>query len=240
MYFGKMLLSAASFASVAFPSFCQESAAPTAPRSHRLPVRYTFIYNCDAGAKVTVYLREHTVRVTFKDKSYLMHQVEAASGTRYSDGTAVWWSTGYDSFLQDETNASHPLMLAENCHQVSPPPNNAMPFVSGTVTYRERIAMPANAVLTVQLQDVSRTDAPAQVIAEQKITFAGRQVPLPFELHYDPAKIEPEHSYGVSARITVDGQLRFLNTAAHSVLTKENSTEVNILVNSVPPAAPQP
>lgn len=197
-----------------------------------MPVRYVFIYNCDAGTTLTVYLREHIARVIFKDKSYSMHQVEAASGTRYSDGKVAWWSKGYEGFLQDESNPSEPLMLAENCHQVSPPPDNALPSVSGTVTYRERVAMPENAVLTVQLQDVSRADAPAQIIAEQRTTFAGRQVPLPFELHYDPAKIDPKRTYTVSARITLDNQLRFLNTSAYLVLTQGNPVKLNILVHS--------
>jgi putative lipoprotein len=237
MYFRRISLSVALIAGLVRSVFAQESLPPAAvpPRSHRMPVRYTLIYNCDAGATLTVYLREHTARVIFKDKSYSMHQVEAASGTRYSDGNLTWWSKGYDGFLQDETNPSQPLMLGENCHQVSPPPNYAMPSVSGTVMYRERMAMPENAVLTVQLQDVSRADAPAQAIAEQRITLAGRQVPLAFELHYDPARISPKHLYAVSASITVDGQLRFLNTSAYRVLTQGNPVKLNILVHS--PAA---
>ena len=234
MHFRKISLGVALIAGLVWSVFAQESAPPAAapPRSHRMPVRYTFIYNCDAGATLTVYLREHTARVIFKDKSYSMHQVEAASGTRYSDGNVVWWSKGYDGFLQDETNPSQPVILAENCHQVSPPSNDAMPSISGTVTYRERMAMPENAVLTVELQDVSRADAPAQAIAEQRITFAGRQVPLAFELHYDPARINPKHLYAVSASITVDGQLRFLNTSAYRVLTQGNPVKLNILVHS--------
>ena len=212
----------------------QESAPPAAgpPRSHRMPVRFALIYNCDGSATLTVYLREHTARVIFKDKTYSVHQVEAASGTRYSDGKIVWWSKGYDGFLQDETNPSQPVMLAENCHQVSPTPNNAMPSVSGTVTYRERVAMPDNAVLTVQLQDVSRSDAPAQRIAEQRIVFAGRQVPLTFDLHYDAARIDPKHTYSVSARITVDGQLHFLSTSAYRVLTQGNPATLQMVVHS--------
>jgi putative lipoprotein len=234
MYFRKISLSVALFAGLVPSALRQESQPPTAapPRSHRMPVRYTFIYNCDAGAMLTVYLREHSAQVIFKDKSYSMHQVQAASGTRYSDGNVTWWSKGYDGFLQDETNPSQPLLLAENCHQVSPPPTYAMPSVSGTVTYRERMAMPENAVLSVQLQDVSRADAPAEAIAEQRITFAGRQVPLGFELRYDPGRINPKHLYAVSASITVDGQLRFLNSSTYRVLTQGNPVKLGILVHS--------
>src|SRR5258708_34753519 len=41
--------------------------------------------------------------------------------------------------------------------------------VTGTVTYRQRIALPRQAVVQVQLLDVSKADAPAIVIAEQTI-----------------------------------------------------------------------
>jgi putative lipoprotein len=41
--------------------------------------------------------------------------------------------------------------------------------VTGEVSYRERIALPPNAVLTVRLLDVSMADAPETVVGEQKI-----------------------------------------------------------------------
>ena len=53
--------------------------------------------------------------------------------------------------------------------------------VSGTVTYRQRIALPATAALTVKLVDVSRADASATTIVEQRIDTAGKQVPFSFD-----------------------------------------------------------
>ena len=49
------------------------------------------------------------------------------------------------------------------------------------MVYRERIALPPNAVLSVQLADVSLADAPAAILGEQKIDPAG-QVPIKFEI----------------------------------------------------------
>ena len=40
--------------------------------------------------------------------------------------------------------------------------------VKGEVMYRERIALPPNAVLSVQLADVSLADAPAAIVGERK------------------------------------------------------------------------
>lgn len=91
--------------------------------------------------------------------------------------------------------------------------------LTGTVTYRQRIALPPGSVITIQLQDVSKADAAAQIIASQTITTTGENVPIPFTLAYDPAQIDPKHAYALSARITVTGQLRWINTERYAVLT---------------------
>ena len=88
--------------------------------------------------------------------------------------------------------------------------------IQGEVTYRERIALPPNAVLTVQFRDVSLADAPAAIIAERKIEPAG-QVPIQFELAFDPAVIQPKTTYALQARITVDDQLWFVNDDRHTI-----------------------
>jgi len=223
-----LFLAAAPFA------MAQDTAPPSAPESHRMPMMRRFSYRCDRGAKVVVFLRERNARVSFQDKEYAMKQVEAASGTKFSDGSIVWWSKGEEGFLEDETNAGQPVKLAENCKLEgahSDAANSAA--VTGTVAYRERIAMPEDALLTIQLQDVSQADAPAKVIAEQRVAFAGHQVPLTFELPYDPAKIDPKRSYVLSARITVDGQLMFLNTTAYRVITQGNPEKADMVLQMV-------
>ncbi len=105
--------------------------------------------------------------------------------------------------------------------------------VTGTVLYLERIALPPNAIITVRLVDVSRADAPAIVIAEQQITLGDRQVPVPFVLTYDTARIDPRFSYAVQARIEVDGTLLFINTERYAVITQGNPTQREIIVRRV-------
>ena len=53
---------------------------------------------------------------------------------------------------------------------------------------------------------MSLADAPETVVAEQKIDPAG-QVPIKFELKFDPAVVQPNVSYALQARITVDDRL---------------------------------
>lgn len=104
--------------------------------------------------------------------------------------------------------------------------------VRGTVTYLQRIALPPEAIVEVQLQDVSRQDIAATVLATQTIQLTGQQVPISFELSYDATQIDPRHSYAVQVRILVSNQLRFINTSADRVITQGHPTEVEVLVQS--------
>lgn len=91
--------------------------------------------------------------------------------------------------------------------------------IQGQVWYRQRIALPPDAVLTVQLVDVSRADAPAVVLASQTIQTE-HPAPLAFELHYDPAKIDSRMIYAIQARIQQGDALRFITTERFAVLTR--------------------
>ena len=90
--------------------------------------------------------------------------------------------------------------------------------VTGSIAYRERIALPPTAQIEVRLDDVSRADAPATNMATQSFASEGRQVPFAFTLTVDRADIDPRHSYAVSARITGDdGKLMFITDTRNSV-----------------------
>jgi uncharacterized lipoprotein YbaY/heat shock protein HslJ len=101
--------------------------------------------------------------------------------------------------------------------------------VTGSVSYRERMALPPNAVLEVQLQDVSLADAPARVIATQRIENPG-QVPIAFSLAYDPTAIDPVNRYALQARIEVDDRLWFINDTHTPVLTHGGGDTADLLL----------
>ena len=89
-----------------------------------MPVPRKFSYACDGGLTISVTIREQSARVSLKDESYFMRQVRSGSGARYAEGNIVWWNKGYEGFLQDETDPNHPIKLAQNCKQTSPPPKS--------------------------------------------------------------------------------------------------------------------
>src|SRR5690606_6350101 len=73
-------------------------------------------------------------------------------------------------------------------------------LITGTVAYRERIALPPDAKVIVSLEDVTRTDQGSTFVAQQVLRAKG-QVPLPFELRYLPKAIHGTHRYIVRAEI---------------------------------------
>jgi putative lipoprotein len=108
--------------------------------------------------------------------------------------------------------------------------------VVGTVGYRHRIALPADAVVTVSLQDTTLADAPARTIGETTIETKGAQVPIPFRIDYDPAGIDPSHVYSVRATIKAGGDLLFTSTTNYPVLTRGAGNEAAIIVYMLLPA----
>lgn len=106
----------------------------------------------------------------------------------------------------------------------------SMSHVTGTVTYRERIALPPTAVVTVKLVDVSRADAPAIVIGEQVIRPEGRQVPFAFSIAYDRVQIQPHLTYAVQARIEDGGRLLFISDRMYPVLTRDAPNHVDMVL----------
>ncbi|WP_312933742.1 YbaY family lipoprotein [Pseudomonas sp.] len=103
--------------------------------------------------------------------------------------------------------------LLAACSTPTPPVQASL---AGEVFYLQRIPLPPAATLSVELQDVSLMDAPAVTLARQAGPVNGN-VPLPFQLSYDPRQIKPGHRYAVSARIELDGQLLFINTTQQAV-----------------------
>ena len=97
------------------------------------------------------------------------------------------------------------------------------------MTYRERIALPPSAVVTVRLVDVSLADAPSVLITEQVIRTEGRQVPFEFALAYDASRILPSHTYAVQARIEDGDRLLFISDTMNPVITRDAPTRVDIV-----------
>ena len=100
--------------------------------------------------------------------------------------------------------------------------------VSGTVTYRQRSALPPTAVLVVKIVDVSRQDASAPVIVEKRIETTGKQVPFQFDLTYERSKILDPNRYAVQAEIRDGGRLLFITDTSYPVITQGAPRTVDV------------
>ena len=109
--------------------------------------------------------------------------------------------------------------------------------VSGTATYKERIALPAGAVFEAAIEDVSKADAAAIPIANTRLADPGNP-PIAFTIPYDPAKILPNSRYVVRARILVGGKPMFTSDTAAPVITRGAPTKVSLLLRRASEAKP--
>ena len=109
---------------------------------------------------------------------------------------------------------------------------NNMAAVTGNVFYLQRIALPPDAQLRVVLADVSKMDVAAPVLAEQTL-YGPLQVPVAFRLEYDPTQIDERMSYAVQARIESGGELLFITTENHPVITRGNPADLEVRVDPV-------
>jgi putative lipoprotein len=110
--------------------------------------------------------------------------------------------------------------------------------IQGTATYRERIALPPDAVFDVVVEDVSRADAPAAIVAATRMASPGNP-PIAFTLAYDPAKISEERRYVIRASVLVGGKLMFTTDTASPVITRGAPVDVSLMMRLVtsPPTA---
>ncbi len=138
-----------------------------------------------------------------------------------------------------------PALLSSACAGAPPKPATGSAeraVIEGTAGYRERIALPPNAVFEATLEEVSKAGAPAEIIGRSRVEPAG-QVPIHFEIPYEPSRILERNSYSVRGRISVGGKLWFTTDTLHPVLPRGHSGKVDLLLRRVSGGAaaePQP
>lgn len=91
--------------------------------------------------------------------------------------------------------------------------------VNGTVSYRERLILPADSQIVVRLEDVTRGQAYPAVVAEQRI-LPNSASATTFSLPYDYGAINPNATYVLNAHIEQGGRVLFRNSKVYQVLTK--------------------
>lgn len=194
------------------------------------------IYTCDNGSRIDISFNTAAdgrpiATLHFADGAVTLPQVPAASGALYRTEDIRLHTKDSEAIFEDgKGNARH-------CIQGSNPPPGATTAqsavssfidITGSVTYRIRIALPPDAVLIVRVQDTARAGAPARTLAEQRIELAGQQVPINFQTTIDRDLIGKKARVTVSARIEHQGKLLFISDRIYPALTNGQPTPVEI------------
>ncbi len=103
--------------------------------------------------------------------------------------------------------------------------------VQGSATYRERIALPPDATLVVELQDVSLADAPAVTLSAQRYSL--NAVPAAYQLTYDDALVRDGMRYVVRGSIYDGRKLLFTTDTAYPVLTDGAGNQADLVLVQV-------
>ncbi|GAB3285313.1 hypothetical protein GCM10027297_27300 [Parahaliea aestuarii] len=103
-------------------------------------------------------------------------------------------------------------------------------WIEGTVIYRERMRLPPNASVEVELQDISRADAPAETLATVALP-GDAGPPYAFRIEYDNKRIDARHRYALRAEIHAGGKLLFTSTEH---IDPFGDAPIEILVSRVP------
>ncbi|ABI77897.1 putative lipoprotein [Hyphomonas neptunium ATCC 15444] len=123
---------------------------------------------------------------------------------------------------------------------LSPTEEAALLTISGSATYRERIAAPQGATLTVELSDTSRADAPAIPVADWSASLDQGGVPKNFTLEVNEP-LDPRFTYTLRATITgPDGDLLWTTDTVHQLMAVTGDLEAGELVMVMVQPAPEP
>ena len=123
---------------------------------------------------------------------------------------------------------------------------DGMNTIVGSVWYRERMLLPPNAEILINLEEVARADAPSDLISSTRFAPEGGQ-PWAFSLQYDPAKLHDKGRYVLRARIEADSRLLFTSTEHIPAFDRVPEEPLKIMVSqvagrpaggNVPPAKP--
>jgi putative lipoprotein len=106
-------------------------------------------------------------------------------------------------------------------------------MINGSVVFRQRVALPPGSVVRVRLEDASRQDVAAVIVAESLTVTVGEQVPIPFELEVDHSTLDPRTQYALRATIEIGCTLAFATTASHALPADGVTTGIELLVEQI-------
>lgn len=198
------------------PPLPQQTANP--PVLKHPPIRLAMLrklYECAKGVQLTVLQEKDAVRLTLNGQIYNLNLVassQGAAGTNYNAG-AITWSVARDTgTLQDATDPSHPMILAQDCRPQSILPPASASSIRGTLNFVPRNDLPATAQVRIQLLDSKASGEPQKTIGVSTFSTTGRKPPIPFEISFDAQSTHATDCCALYAEILVEGKPQYATT----------------------------
>lgn len=128
------------------------------------------------------------------------------------------------------------LLLAACGSESGKSNGKAMPAVTGTVQFDQRVAVPPDATLNVRLVDASNVNQKAQTVATTTVNQLGRP-PIAFAVEYDKSRIDSARDYTIEADIRQGTDVLFLTGGRYAVITQGRGNHVDLVL--IPARAPK-
>lgn len=189
-------------------------------------------YTCDNDSRIEISFSTAAdgrplAVLHFADEAITLPQVPAASGALYRNEIILLHLRDDTAVIEDSKGNRRRCSrgdLAPSQPAASSAPAAVSSFIdiAGQVTYRQRSALPPNAVLIIRVQDGKR------VLAEQRIELAGQQVPIGFQTSIDRDLLGKKSRVSVTARIEQAGRLLFANARPHPAPLTEQPLDIQL------------
>ena len=128
----------------------------------------------------------------------------------------------------------HGDMRAPEAAPATPAHQSLMKSITGDIRYELPQPLPADAYLLVTLADVSRQDAPARTVSEERIQSVGAS-PVDFLISYDPSDLRDGVDFAINVRLQQGDKLLAINDTRTSVLGRSGENgPVSITLRPVP------
>jgi len=116
-----------------------------------------------------------------------------------------------NSFIKSLILISISIVILLSCSK------NNQNTISGEVVYPKPITLTEEAVVKIQLLDISKRNEKVKVIAEKIIKNPG-QIPIAFDIQYNPGDILPINTYSLKVIIEDNGSLLFTTDTMYPVI----------------------
>lgn len=204
------------------------------PRLADLVIRLVDISNPNASGRV---VSEQTIRLNrprlpiaftlrFEEKDIQFRNDYAVEAEIKNGSQVLFKSTGTQKVLTRGNPSNVDLVLVSATEPIRDG------LMSGTITYRVRLALARDAEIRTKLVDVSGGNTAETIIAEESFSADNRQVPIPFQLRYERNAINTRNRYVVRAEIFTDGKRIFATDTDYAVITQGNPS-ANIVLTLV-------